>query len=150
MTSFGRRSALGGLLGVARSALADAWPEKNIVWVVPFPAGGSTDVFARAIASPVSEALGRTIVVDNRGGAGGTLGAAQAARAPADGYTMLVGNTGLAYAPLVYRQPGFELMRDFMPISALAPDVRPRWWWNRRSSTSSTLAAVHRGGEAQT
>lgn len=118
----GRRAALGGLAatGIAGGALAETWPEKNIVWVVPFPAGGSTDVFARAIASHASGTLGRMIVVDNRGGAGGTMGAAQVARSAADGYTMLVGYTGLTYASLVYRQPGFELMRDFAPICAIA------------------------------
>lgn len=119
---FRRRAALGGLAatGIACGARAAVWPEKNIIWVVPFPAGGSTDVFARSIGGPVSETLGRMIVVDNRGGAGGTMGAAQVARSAADGYTMLVGYTGLTYASLVYRQPGFELMRDFVPICAIA------------------------------
>jgi tripartite-type tricarboxylate transporter receptor subunit TctC len=118
----GRRAALGGLTaaGIAGRARAEGWPEKNIVWVVPFPAGGSADVFARALSGPVSETLGRTIVVDNRSGAGGTVGAAQVARSAADGHTMLVGYTGLTYASLVYRQPGFELMRDFAPICAFA------------------------------
>lgn len=118
----GRRAVLGGLAatGVAGAARGSEWPEKNMVWVVPFPAGGSTDVFARATAAPVSQTLGRMVVVDNRGGAGGTLGAAQVARSAADGYTLLVGYTGLTYASLVYRQPGFEMMRDFAPICALA------------------------------
>jgi tripartite-type tricarboxylate transporter receptor subunit TctC len=121
MTDLARRSVLTGLLAVgATAARAAEWPEKNLVWVVPFPAGGSTDVFARPIASHVSETLGQTIVVDNRAGAGGTVGAAMVARSEPDGYTMLVGYTGLTYASLVYRQPGFELMRDFAPICAVA------------------------------
>jgi tripartite-type tricarboxylate transporter receptor subunit TctC len=105
---------------MANRAHAAEWPERNIVWVVPFPAGGSPHVFARAIGGPVSETLGRPIVVDNRSGAGGTVGATQVARSGADGYTMLVGYTGLTYASLVYRQPGFELMRDFAPVCAFA------------------------------
>jgi tripartite-type tricarboxylate transporter receptor subunit TctC len=118
---FPRRTVLAGMLGAGvTGARAAEWPEKSVVWVVPFPPGGSADVFARSIAGPVSATLGRTVVVDNRSGAGGTVAAAQVARAGADGYTMLIGYTGLTYAPMVYPQPGFELMRDFAPISALA------------------------------
>jgi len=121
MIELGRRAAIGGMLAsAAMPARAADWPSRQITWVVPFPAGGSTDVFARPIAGDVSAALGQTVVVDNRSGAGGTVGAAQVARAPADGYTMLVGYTGLTYAPMVYPQPGFDLMRDFVPISAFA------------------------------
>jgi tripartite-type tricarboxylate transporter receptor subunit TctC len=87
---------------------------------VPFPAGGPTDVFARPIAASASATLGQSIVIDNRAGAGGTIGAAQAAHAPADGYTMLVANTPHTYAPAIYPQAGFDLARDFTPISALA------------------------------
>src|SRR5437763_2197509 len=98
----GRRAALGGLAGaVAGSARAAEWPEKNVVWVVPFPSGGSADVFARSVATVAAATLGRTIVVDNRAGAGGTVAAAQVARIAADGYTMLIGYTGLTYAPTV-------------------------------------------------
>jgi tripartite-type tricarboxylate transporter receptor subunit TctC len=68
----------------------------------------------------VARALGETIVIDNRGGAGGSIAAAQVARAPADGYTMIVGSTGLSFAPLVYPKAGFELVRDFVPIAAFA------------------------------
>jgi tripartite-type tricarboxylate transporter receptor subunit TctC len=121
MSALIRRTILTGLLGAGSiGARAAEWPEKNVVWVVPFPPGGSADVFARSVAGSVSATLGQTIVVDNRSGAGGTVAAAQVARAPADGYTMLIGYTGLAYAPTVYPQPGFDLMRDFAPISALA------------------------------
>jgi tripartite-type tricarboxylate transporter receptor subunit TctC len=118
----GRRAALGGLLagGSMARARAAAWPQKSIVWIVPFPAGGPTDVFARPIAASAPATLGQTIVIDNRAGAGGTIGAAQAARAPADGYTMLVANTPHTYAPAIYPQAGFDLARDFTPISALA------------------------------
>ncbi len=98
---------------------AAGWPDKTITWVVPFPAGGPSDGFARPLASAVGQRLGQTIVIDNRSGAGGTVGAAVVARAPADGYTMLVGYTGLTYAQLVYANAGFDLARDFAPISAI-------------------------------
>jgi len=117
-----RRAALGGLMaaGVGRVAKANAWPSDAITWIVPFAAGGVNDAFARPIAAQVGPALGQPVIVDNRSGAGGTLGAALAARAPADGYTMLVANTAHTYAPLIYPQAGFDLVRDFAPISAFA------------------------------
>lgn len=121
MGELGRRATLGGALAsVAASAKAADWPAKPITWVVPFPAGGATDVFARPVAAQVSGVLGQTIVVDNRGGAGGTIGAASVARAAPDGYTMMVGYTGLAFAPIIYPKAGFDLGRDFAPISAFA------------------------------
>jgi tripartite-type tricarboxylate transporter receptor subunit TctC len=91
-----------------------------VQWVVPFPAGGANDVFARALAKPISQRIGQPVVIDNRGGAGGTVGAAAVAHAEADGYTLLMAYTGHTYAPQVYPQAGFELLRDFAPVSALA------------------------------
>jgi tripartite-type tricarboxylate transporter receptor subunit TctC len=118
----GRRAALGGLAmaGVGATARAQAWPARTVTWIVPFAAGGVNDVFARPISAHVSQALGQSMVVDNRSGAGGTLGAAMAARAAPDGYTLLVGNTAHTYAPLIYPQAGFDLLRDFAPVSAFA------------------------------
>jgi tripartite-type tricarboxylate transporter receptor subunit TctC len=117
----GRRAALGGLAAaIAGAARAAEWPQKNVVWVVPFPAGGGSDVFARPVANHGTGPLGRTIVVDNRGGAGGTIGAAQVARSAPDGYTMLVATTGHTYAPQIYPSAGFDFARDFAPISAFA------------------------------
>src|ERR1700761_3580601 len=122
MIHLGRRTALGGLMaaGLAGTARAADWPTKPLTWVVPFPAGGPTDVFARPVAAQVSATLGQTIVVDNRGGAGGTIAAAQVARAAGDGYTILVGQTGLAFAPIIYPKAGYDLARDFAPITALS------------------------------
>jgi tripartite-type tricarboxylate transporter receptor subunit TctC len=115
-----RRAALAGALALATGAARAAdWPEKSITWIVPFPAGGPTDTFARPLATEVAKRLGQTIVIDNRSGAGGTVGAAVAARAAPDGYTMLVGYTGFTYAPLIYPKAGFDLARDFAPISAI-------------------------------
>ncbi len=116
-----RRAVLAGLSIAlsARAAAARDWPEKTITWVLPFPAGGPSDGFARVIAELAGAELGQTIVVDNRSGAGGSVGAAVVANARPDGYTMLVGFTGHTYASLIYANPGFDLARDFAPIAAI-------------------------------
>jgi tripartite-type tricarboxylate transporter receptor subunit TctC len=120
MALLGRRLTLAGVgsLGIAGFARANAWPVEPLTWIIPFSAGGINDGFARPVAARVSESLGQTVIVDNRSGAGGTLGAAIVARAPADGYTMLIGNTAHTYASMIYPQSGFDLIRDFEPISA--------------------------------
>jgi tripartite-type tricarboxylate transporter receptor subunit TctC len=120
MTRRGLLAGSGLALGSAPQARAAGWPDQALNWVVPYPPGGSTDTFARPIAEYVTRRLGETVVIDNRGGAGGTIGAAIAARARPDGYTWLVGSTGHVYAPLVYSKAGFEMGRDFAPVSALA------------------------------
>jgi tripartite-type tricarboxylate transporter receptor subunit TctC len=126
MIDLSRRSALAGLLaaGAAGGALNDAWaagwPERTVSLIVPFPAGGGSDVFARPIAARVASGLGQAMAIDNKSGAGGTVGTAVAARAPADGYTLLLGDTGLTYAPVIYPQAGFDFGRDFAAVSALA------------------------------
>ena len=116
-----RRTVLIGLSTAfaGHTAQARDWPDKTVTWVLPFPAGGPSDGFARAIAEIAGAELGQTIVIDNRSGAGGSVGAAVVANARPDGYTMLVGFTGHTYASLIYANPGFELARDFTPISAI-------------------------------
>lgn len=116
-----RRAVLAGLstVFVGRATKASDWPEKTVTWVLPFPAGGPSDGFARVIAELAGTELGQTIVVDNRSGAGGSVGAAVVAKARPDGYTMLVGFTGHTYASLIYANPGFDLTRDFVAISAI-------------------------------
>ena len=122
MNGLPRRAALGGLLALSAGAGARAseWPARSVTWIVPFPAGGGSDMFARPIAARVADRLGQAMVIDNRSGAGGTLGTAGAARAPADGYTVLVGDTGLTFAPTIYPRAGFDFDRDFVPVSAFA------------------------------
>ena len=123
MAEMTRRGLLAGsalALGSVRQAQAAGWPDQALNWIVPYPPGGSTDTFARPIAEYVTHRLGQSVVIDNRGGAGGTIGAAIAARAKPDGYTWLVGSTGHAYAPLIYSKAGFEMGRDFAPVSAFA------------------------------
>ncbi len=117
-----RRVALGGLLtsvAVGQPRAAD-FPDHPMKWLVPFPPGGSNDTFARPIAAHVGTRLGQPVIVENRGGAGGTIGGSVAARARPDGYTLLVGNTGLTYAPVAYPDADFDLLRDFAPLSLIA------------------------------
>src|SRR5437868_7169698 len=104
MIRLARRSLLSGLLaaGAGADARADQWPYRAVTWIVPFPAGGGSDLFARPIAAHAANRLGQTMVIDNKSGAGGTLGTAVASRASADGYSVLVGDTGLTYAPAIY------------------------------------------------
>ena len=118
-----RRAALGGLLasGLAAPLQAADWrPARPMNWVVPFPPGGSNDTFARPVAAYVGRRFSHPIVVENRAGAGGTLGGSIVARARPDGCTLLVGNTSLTFAPVVYAEQGFDLLRDFAPICAIA------------------------------
>lgn len=122
MIDLSRRAMLASLLlaGGAGYARAGLWPERPVTWLVPYPAGGGSDAFARPIATRVASRLGQPVVIDNRSGAGGTVGTAVAARAAADGYTFLVGDTGLVYASVLYPKAGFAFDRDFAPVAALA------------------------------
>ena len=94
-----------------------AFPEKTVVIVVPFPAGGSVDLIARAVAREMSDTWKQPVIVSNRPGASGNIGAEQVVRAPADGYTLLMGTTALSSSPAVYPKLGYDLMRDLAPIS---------------------------------
>ncbi|CAN7550339.1 tripartite tricarboxylate transporter substrate binding protein BugD [Cupriavidus necator] len=101
----------------ATPAFAQAWPTKPITWIVPFAAGGPTDALARTIAERVSREVGQSIIIENSPGAGGTVGAAKAARAPADGYTMLVGHMGyMGAAPALYKKLPYDPVKDFAPV----------------------------------
>jgi len=102
-------------------AAAQAWPAKPLRVVVPFPPGGSTDIVARIVAQKLGERLGQSMVIENRGGAGGTLGAAQVAKAAPDGYTLLVASTSThVVAPGVYPKLEYDPIKDFAPISLMA------------------------------
>jgi tripartite-type tricarboxylate transporter receptor subunit TctC len=104
------------MLLVASAAAAQAYPERQITMVVPFAAGGPTDTVGRLIAEKMSEELGQQILVENVGGAGGTLGAQQVADAEADGYTILLHHIGMATAPTLYRELAFDPVTAFEPI----------------------------------
>jgi tripartite-type tricarboxylate transporter receptor subunit TctC len=101
-------------------AQAQAWPSKPIRWINPFAAGGGTDVFARPLAARLSQQLGQQVVIENQGGAGGTLGAANAAKAPGDGYTWFVGAIHHTIAETIYTKLPYNLERDFIPVSVIA------------------------------
>jgi tripartite-type tricarboxylate transporter receptor subunit TctC len=117
-----RRTALAGVLasGAAGPARAADFPSRQMNWIVPFPPGGSNDIFTRPVAAFVGERLGQPVVVDNRGGAGGTIGGMTAARSRPDGCTLLVVNPSLTFASIVYAESGFDLMRDFAAVSGMA------------------------------
>ncbi len=128
--STSRRGAL--KLGLAATLAAPAvaraqqgWPNGPITWVNPFPAGGGTDVFARPLAAQVGEQLGVQILIDNKGGAGGTVGASQAAKMKPDGQTFFVGAIHHTIAPSVYKTLDYDLEKNFEPITmiALVPQV---------------------------
>src|SRR5512146_224532 len=97
---------------------AASYPTKPIRLIVPFPPGGTTDTVARLMAQKIGEAWGQQVVVDNRPGAGGTIGTELAAKAPGDGYTILMGSiTTHAVNPALYRKLGFDPIKDFVPVS---------------------------------
>lgn len=116
-----RRAAMLGAIALLLTpgpAIAQDFPARPIRMVVPFAPGGSIDTIARLIAQHWSAGLKQQIVIDNRGGAGGTLGTQLVARAMADGYTILYGNSGpLAIGPNMYRNPGYDLFKDLAPVS---------------------------------
>src|ERR671912_1011159 len=102
----------GLLVAAAGSAQAQGYPDKAVVMVAPFPAGGSVDLVARAVAQQMSEAWKQPVIVSNRPGASGNIGAEAVARAAPDGYTLLMGTTALAGSPAIYPKLSYDLMRD--------------------------------------
>ena len=96
------------------------WPSKPVTMVVPFPAGGGTDAFARPFSAQFAKQTGRQLVIENRGGAGGTLGAGVAARAAADGYNVFMGAVHHSIAPSMYPKLDYDLEKDFVPLSLMA------------------------------
>jgi len=105
---------------IAGSAFAQAWPGKPITLIVPFPPGGPTDVASRIVAQKMSTALKQNIVIDNRSGASGTVGAAAAARAPADGYTFVMLATPTLLASHLYGPTGgYDIFKNFTPVGSV-------------------------------
>jgi tripartite-type tricarboxylate transporter receptor subunit TctC len=109
----------------AVSAMAQAWPSKPISLVVPFPPGGTTDVLARALGEKLTQSLGQTVIVENKPGAGATLGADYVAKSKPDGYTLLVGAVHHTIASSVYKKLPYDFQKDLAPITtiALVPNV---------------------------
>lgn len=118
--------AIVALVGALDIASADDYPSRPITLIVPFPPGGSTTVMARNVADKLTTTLGQPIVVENRGGAGGTIGTRSAARAAPDGYTILLSYTAtMAIAPAMNVNAGYDPLKDFTPIGMIgaAPSV---------------------------
>ena len=114
------------LLGLAVSpAQAQTWPSKPVTLIVPFPAGGTTDVLARALGEKLAQSLGQAVIVENKPGAGATLGADFVAKSKADGHTLLMGAVHHTIAPAVYKKLAYDLQKDFAPLTtvALVPNV---------------------------
>ena len=103
----------------AFGASAQQYPTKPVAIVVPFAAGGPTDTVARSVAQAMEKSLGGTVIVENKPGAGGTIGIADVARAPGDGYKVLIHHIGMATAPALYRKLPFDTMKDLEPIGMI-------------------------------
>ena len=116
-----RRALFFCLFLASCAALAQGYPTKPLRLIVPFPPGGPTDIVGRMVAQKVSDGLGQPVVVENRAGAGGTVGSTAAAKSPADGYTLLYGSTStLAIAPSLYRNLPYDPRSAFAPISLVS------------------------------
>jgi tripartite-type tricarboxylate transporter receptor subunit TctC len=126
MLSTMSRMAAAVLLVAATSAFAQkaameaGYPSKAIRMIVPFAPGGGTDIIARLVSQDLGQAWGQSVVVDNRGGSGGIVGAELAARSSPDGYTMMLCSLGFSYAPALYRKLPYDTEKDFSPISLVA------------------------------
>lgn len=109
----------------ATNVVAQEWPNKPIRWIVPFPPGGAMDVMARALAEKSSKSLGQAVVIENKPGAGGNIGADFVARSDADGYTMMITSIGMATNKFLYPKLSYDPVKDFSPVSliAIVPNV---------------------------
>ncbi len=122
-TNLRRRMMLGAALvagALPGLAAAQAWPAKPVTIVVPFPAGGGTDAFARPLFAMMTKNTGKQFIIDNKGGAGGTLGAGIASRAAPDGYTFFMGAVHHAIAPSMYPKLDYDLQKDFVPVGLIS------------------------------
>jgi tripartite-type tricarboxylate transporter receptor subunit TctC len=120
-----RLAAALSLCVLAHAASAQAWPTKTVTIVVPFPAGGTTDVLARALSDKLAVSLGQPVIVENKPGAGATLGADYVSKSKADGHTLLVGAVHHTIATSVYKKLPYDFQKDFAPVTtvALVPNV---------------------------
>ena len=114
-------TGMSGLL-TAMTVSAQSWPAKTVRIINPFPAGGGTDTFARPLATRLTQALGQTVIIENIGGAGGTVGASNAARANPDGYTYFMGAVHHTIAETLYTKLPYALERDFIPMTLVASE----------------------------
>ena len=149
--------------GTLESAHAqDAYPSKPIRIVVPYPAGGTTDQLARAIQQPLQELLGQPVIVDNKAGAGGTLGTDMVAKAAPDGYTLVFGNSGPSATASLLRKLPYDVLKDFKPLSTVVTvpmilavpadsphrSVKDFVAWARQQGTSLNYGSTGIGGSS--
>jgi tripartite-type tricarboxylate transporter receptor subunit TctC len=130
MKTFDKRGFVKGAAALAAVAvagavlpaavLAQAWPDKPITLIVPFPPGGGTDAFARPLSAQLTKQLGKQVIIDNRGGAGGTVGGSIAAKAQADGYTFFIGAVHHTIAPSFYPKLDYDIEKDLIPMTVIA------------------------------
>jgi tripartite-type tricarboxylate transporter receptor subunit TctC len=113
-------AAAASLCLVSTSLHAQSWPQKPITFVVPFAPGGGTDAFARPMAAQLDQQLGTRVLIENKAGAGGTLGASYASKQAADGYTFLIGAAHHTIAPSIYPKLDYDIEKDFIPVVMLA------------------------------
>ena len=104
----------------AQQAAAQAYPTRAVRMIVPFPPGGNTDIIARIVSPRMTEALGQQLIIDNRGGAGSTIGTELAARAPADGYTIVMVSAAHTINPAMVKKLPYDSVKDFTPVSVVA------------------------------
>jgi len=109
-----------GVLTITPAAMAQAWPNKSVRVVIPFPAGGSADTLARLLGQKLTERLGQPFVADNRPGAGGNIGTELVAKAAPDGYTFLMGVSSIAIAPSLYANLNWDPVKDLAPVVLVA------------------------------
>ncbi len=113
-------AAAGAATFALGSYAQSAWPAKPVTLIVPFPAGGGTDAFARPLSAQFAKLAGKPLIIDNRGGAGGTLGASIAAKAQPDGYTLFMGAVHHTIAPAMYPKLDYDIEKDFVPLALMA------------------------------
>ena len=134
--------------GAFGPAAADDYPTRPITLIVPYPAGGGNDVLARLVAARMSVTLGQPIVIENRGGAGSTIGTRDVARAAPDGYTLLIATSSLAINPQLYPDTAYDPVKDFAPIGLIAKS--PNLVLVNPAVPAKTIAELDRAGEAGT
>ncbi|GAA7770230.1 tripartite tricarboxylate transporter substrate binding protein [Helicobacter pylori] len=136
------------MLFAAAAPAHAAYPDHPIRWIVPFPAGGAMDNIARTLGEDMSKTLGQAIVVENRPGAGGNIGAEMVARSPADGYTLIIVANGMAVNPALYGKLSYDPVKDFAPVSLLAvvPNVLVA---NKAKTPVKTVAEVIASAKAK-
>ena len=113
-------TVLAGASILANAAQAQSWPEKPITFIVPFAAGGGTDAFARPLAAQLDTQFGKRVLIENRAGAGGTVGASAASKAAPDGYTFFMGAAHHAIAPSLYPSLDYDIEKDFVAVALIA------------------------------